>query len=165
MTVRPAAWRDGAAIAGIQARAWRATYRGIVADEVLDGIDEAVTAGRWSSAAEAPPPGEAIFVAERDGRIAGFVAVGPGADDGGAGEVDALYVEPDLQRSGIGRALLEAGVGWLGAAGREEPVLWVLEANEGARRFYERLGWSNDAATKLWRGAVVVRYRRRHADD
>ena len=42
-----------------------------------------------------------VFVAERDGDVAGFAAVVP-RSDGGA-ELDALFVEPHLWNRGIGR--------------------------------------------------------------
>src|SRR3954463_15766051 len=46
-----------------------------------------------------------VFVAERDGIVAGFAAVVP-RPDGGA-ELDALFVEPHLWRHGIGRRLVD----------------------------------------------------------
>jgi len=46
-----------------------------------------------------------VFVAERDGAIAGFAAV-VARPDGGA-ELDALFVEPHLWKHGIGRRLVE----------------------------------------------------------
>ena len=46
-----------------------------------------------------------LFVAERDGSVAGFAAVVP-RPDGGA-ELDALFVEPHLWKQGIGRRLVE----------------------------------------------------------
>jgi GNAT superfamily N-acetyltransferase len=46
-----------------------------------------------------------VFVAERDGIVAGFAAVVP-RPDGGA-ELDALFVEPHLWKQGIGRRLVE----------------------------------------------------------
>src|SRR5207248_10488336 len=42
-----------------------------------------------------------VLVAELDGRIAGFAAVV-------GGELDGLFVEPELWRRGIGAALVEA---------------------------------------------------------
>ena len=45
-----------------------------------------------------------VFVAERDGTLAGFAAVVP-RPDGGA-ELDALFVEPRLWKRGIGRRLV-----------------------------------------------------------
>jgi GNAT superfamily N-acetyltransferase len=46
-----------------------------------------------------------VFVAERDGVVAGFAAVLP-RRDGGA-ELDALFVEPHLWKQGVGRRLVE----------------------------------------------------------
>lgn len=46
-----------------------------------------------------------VFVAERDGVVAGFAAVLP-RPDGGA-ELDALFVEPQLWKQGIGRRLVD----------------------------------------------------------
>lgn len=46
-----------------------------------------------------------VFVLEQDGTIAGFAAILP-RDDGGT-ELDALFVEPSLQRSGLGRKLID----------------------------------------------------------
>jgi len=46
-----------------------------------------------------------VFVAERDGVVAGFAAVVPRPD--GRAELDALFVEPHLWKHGIGRRLVD----------------------------------------------------------
>jgi GNAT superfamily N-acetyltransferase len=46
-----------------------------------------------------------VFVLEQDGAIVGFSAILP-RDDGDT-ELDALFVEPGIQRRGVGRKLLE----------------------------------------------------------
>jgi GNAT superfamily N-acetyltransferase len=72
-----------------------------------------------------------IFVAEEDGRVLGF----SGIKDG---ELTHLYVDPPAQNQGIGLKLLEH-------AKAESPAglfLWAFQKNEGARRFYERHGFS-----------------------
>jgi RimJ/RimL family protein N-acetyltransferase len=49
------------------------------------------------------------------------------------------------------------------AAGYRDIVLWVLEENARARRFYERAGYSADGATNVLDrlgGVLEVRYRR-----
>ncbi|HKR82663.1 MAG TPA: GNAT family N-acetyltransferase [Terriglobales bacterium] len=46
-----------------------------------------------------------VFVAECEGKIVGFAAVEPRED--GDGELDAMFVEPRMQRRGIGRTLVE----------------------------------------------------------
>jgi GNAT superfamily N-acetyltransferase len=49
--------------------------------------------------------GGRVFVSEWRGAIVGFAAVEPRAD--GDSELDAMFVEPRMQRRGIGRALVE----------------------------------------------------------
>ncbi len=49
--------------------------------------------------------GGGVFVLEQDGTIAGFAAI-LSRDDGDT-ELDALFVEPSLQRSGLGRKLID----------------------------------------------------------
>lgn len=46
-----------------------------------------------------------VFVLERNGVAVGFAAIVP-REDGGT-ELDGLFVEPDIWRSGIGRSLVE----------------------------------------------------------
>ena len=46
-----------------------------------------------------------VFVSECAGEIVGFAAIEPRAD--GDSELDAMFVEPSMQRRGIGRALVE----------------------------------------------------------
>jgi ribosomal protein S18 acetylase RimI-like enzyme len=50
--------------------------------------------------------------------------------------------------SGLGRLLLRAAEQALSDAGHGEAVLWVVAANQRARRFYERAGWYADGAEK-----------------
>src|SRR5262245_13672231 len=78
-----------------------------------------------------------VFVAERDGVVAGFAAVVPRPDDGA--ELDALFVEPHLWKRGIGRRLVDhvAEVARLRAAG----FLHVI-GNPHAEGFYLSCGFS-----------------------
>ena len=70
-----------------------------------------------------------VWVVE-EGGIAGFAGLTPGW-------LDHLYVDPALQRRGIGGALL----GHAKALQPDRLQLWVFQKNEGARRFYERYGF------------------------
>ena len=70
------------------------------------------------------------WVAVADGAVVGYAAV--------EGEVlEALYVVPAHVGQGIGAALLDEVVQQVAGPLR----LYVFEANEGARRFYERHGF------------------------
>lgn len=88
------------------------------------------------------------LVAEVDGEIVGFVSVGAARDEDADGELYAIYVQPDRWGSGVGRSLIEAGEKRLRELGYREVLLWVLEDNPRARRFYEAAGWSTDGTTR-----------------
>ncbi len=79
------------------------------------------------------------------------------------GEVYALYVAPDWWSTGTGRSLMARATAALADAGYERGVLWVLEANARARRFYEKAGWAADGASNALDGlggVIEVRYAR-----
>ena len=81
-----------------------------------------------------------VLVAELDGGIAGFAAVV-------GGELDGLFVDPELWGHGIGRALTHAAVH---DARRRGFTLWVIVAPR-PRGFYERCGFSveGEATTRF----------------
>ncbi|OHX18115.1 GNAT family N-acetyltransferase [Chromobacterium sphagni] len=80
-------------------------------------------------------PAGNVWLAERDGAIAGFVAC---SMQDGALWLDQLYIRPGLQGRGIGRALLDHVLRQGAAVCR----LHVFQANPGARRFYEAHGFT-----------------------
>jgi ribosomal protein S18 acetylase RimI-like enzyme len=107
--------------------------------------------------------GERLLVAEDDGAVVAFAAIGPSRDEAGVGEVYAIYADPEAWGRGIGRRLFDAAAAELREAGFAEATLWVLATNERARRFYERAGWQTDGAEKLDErlpAVAQVRYRR-----
>ena len=88
-----------------------------------------------------------VLVATESEMIVGLV-MGT-VDNGGEGEVDALYVAPDHQGRGVGRRLLAASFERLRAAGAENARVVVLAANAPARQFYEHLGGSEAGSVEL----------------
>jgi len=169
VVVRDAVESDADRLGQIKVTGWRAAYRGLVSDAALDRMDvDEVAAGFGRAIAETvrgERPGEAVLVAAEAGLVVGYAVLGPYRWDEipGAGEVYALYVDPDLWGGGAGRALLQAAEGRLRALGHAQAALWVLAANQVGRGFYEAVGWSADGAQAARcevDDALEVRYRR-----
>jgi GNAT superfamily N-acetyltransferase len=77
-----------------------------------------------------------VFVLVQDGAIVGFSAILRRAD--GDTELDALFVEPDIQRRGIGRRLIEHCAEVARATGSR--ALHVI-GNAHAKEFYLSCGF------------------------
>jgi GNAT superfamily N-acetyltransferase len=75
------------------------------------------------------------WVVEANGEVVGF-SVGNATN----GNLWALFVHPEHERRGYGRALHDAAVSWLTSRGIER--LWLTTApRTRAQRFYETAGW------------------------
>ena len=117
-TIRPATRDDRAVLARIMRAALDGL--GFVPASHTTGEDQAFLAGLFLSAE--------VWVAVTD-RPIGFVAV--------TGDVvPALYVVPDYQRQGVGKALIGSA-----GQGRSGLQLHCFQANSGARAFYAALGF------------------------
>jgi GNAT superfamily N-acetyltransferase len=161
--VRPAGPSDAEAIAGVQARSWRAAYLGMLPNEVLLGFGHAQGATFWRRILDRAEGDDSVLVAELGEDVVGFVSCGPIRDriPGYSAEFYALYVLPEAQGCGIGTSLI-AHAGrrlvrrrWVSAA------VWVLEDNHFGRRFYERLGGISlgIAKTLAYRGTTYPSIR------
>lgn len=163
--VRRAVAADAPEVARVHVRSWQWAYRGLLAQDYLDGLDPQGWAARYTfgRVGFALPVTQ---VAVDGAAVCGLVTTGLCRDPdlSNFGEVMAIYVEPAYLRRGVGRALMNAarcrlrrvGVGWA--------ALWVLDGNVGARRFYERDGWDCDGArrTSTYGGVEVTEVRYRH---
>lgn len=83
-----------------------------------------------------------ILVAESNGEIVGWTA-----RDGEADYVSDLWVDPDHQGRGAGRALLEHVLSLMRREGIERARIATHARNVGAIRLYERCGF-----VLVWRG-------------
>lgn len=163
--IRDARPEDALAVEQVRVDGWRAAYRGLVADDVLDALEvteERVT--ELTAAIAQPEPLAVLLVAEHYGRVVAMarllVCRDHDLDPDTTAELRALYVSPGLWSTGQGGPLLDAGY-----ARMPHPlqVLWTLEGNSRARAFYERRGFVADGATRvrdLGGPAREVRYRR-----
>ncbi|WP_207939080.1 mycothiol synthase [Actinomadura darangshiensis] len=89
-----------------------------------------------------------FFLAERDGRLAGFHWTK--THPGGIGEVYVVGVDPDAQGLGLGRTLTLAGLHHLRDTGLDQIMLYVDESNTAAVRLYESLGFTRYAVDVMY---------------
>lgn len=153
--LREARRGDELAVAEVHVRSWQEAYRGLMPDEYLDALDPHDRAGRYTFGSADPDAPTTVLAVEGgedgEGPILGFTTFCPSrdADVPGVGEIVSLYVDPDRHRGGVGRLLMAEARRRLREAGYTDALLWVLDGNGRAARFYEREGWTPDGSTRV----------------
>jgi len=182
ITIRPATAADAAAIATVRADSWRAAYGSLIPAAALaeatgpasvraytEMLTRRSCAGIVVADPQQPGPsghqviGFASFGPERD--AAGQLGPPPEARPSGsaAGELYAIYVHPAYWGGQAGWQLMTGIVSRATAQRYVSRSLWVLEANDRARRFYERGGFAVTGESQVMDdlgGITEVRYWR-----
>ncbi|WP_405113642.1 GNAT family N-acetyltransferase [Micromonospora sp. NBC_01405] len=142
ITLRHATADDLRPVGALHQRSRVAAYSSFLPAEALaDPTPEAMGA-YWAERWTWERDEHLMTVAERDGRLVGFSYLGPDdQDDPATGLLNAIHLDPAEQGRGTGRALMADALATMRDRGRRRAVLWVLESNAHARRFYERGGW------------------------
>lgn len=159
--IRKATIDDAPGIAHVHVATWRSAYKGLMPDEVLDGLSVEQRTERWRGTIPYEPV--ITFVAERDGRIVGFASGGQARhdDSGAVSELYTIYVLAEVAGQGIGTQLLTATEEWLHDRGFTSAVLWVLASNTPSRKFYAARGWNDDGiiTTEISQGTEIQEAR------
>ena len=79
------------------------------------------------------------------------------------GELSHLYLDPEKTARGLGRKLFAFAKSHLRNLNQKGTLLWTLEQNERARKFYEKQGMTTDGARRgnpeaLGEGICEARY-------
>jgi aminoglycoside 6'-N-acetyltransferase I len=100
---------------------------------------------------------EEVFVAERpDGGLCGFLEASlrsqaDGCDTTPVGYIEGWYVDPDVRRQGIGRALVEAAEAWARSKGCRQMASDAELWNEVSHRAHGALGYEETARLVLFK--------------
>ncbi len=165
MKMRWANAEDASALARVHLESWRSAYRGIVPESAIEAYTLEKREDRFRKGLAERP--EQTAVIEVEGEVVGFVTFGACRDDDvepeRTGEIWGIYLAPDHWHKGYGTQATAWTLAKFTERGCREVVLWVLEANDLARRFYEARGFAPDGATKeltIGTALTAVRYRK-----
>jgi GNAT superfamily N-acetyltransferase len=136
--VRKATPRDADGIGAVYTQSWRSSYRDILPRAYLAGLDPAQRAASYR---ENLSNGEGLHLVAYDTTyfdIVGFCDAGRSRRGvRWEREIYTLYLLDHAKRHGLGRQLFDSARAYFGG---RSLIIWVLEANEDARWFYEALG-------------------------
>ena len=154
--VRRARVEDAVEMARVVVLSWRETYRGVMADSVLDDPElPAVRERFWTTAlSDERYRANRVAVAERDGVMIGVAMAGPTQSPGSPWGTNlyVLYVVAAAHGTGAGAALLDAVVG-----PKDSAALWVADPNPRAQAFYRKHGFVADGTVQVEDGVRELR--------
>jgi ribosomal protein S18 acetylase RimI-like enzyme len=143
---------DLAAVAALHALSRQATYQGIIPAWSLRATTAEGLHRTWRERVAQEYGTHRLFLAEIGGELRGFSYVGPGDDvervPPDTGVLYAIHVHPAAKGLGIGSALMDLCLRTFAEWRYARAILWVLEGNDPARRFYERKGWRHDGTVR-----------------
>jgi L-amino acid N-acyltransferase YncA len=156
--IRPATVRDAEQIAHVHVTSWREAYAGVVPSDYLEHIDEAERTARWQEILSDLDRGTSVWVAEEEQDVLGFASLGPSRDE----DADRATLEIYSIYRGVARELMRTVLSAVPDAA--VVTLWVLDANDRARHFYRRNGFTADGVERMeeigGQPFREVRYRR-----
>jgi steroid delta-isomerase-like uncharacterized protein len=165
--IRRAGEGDVEAVARLHAESWRSAYRGFLSDAYLDGPVLSDRLALWREKLTSHDTDSLLVLlasrASQEAEPIGFACAILDEDETWGALLDNLHVLPAWKGKGLGRRLMEEAVLWVASQRPSSPLhLWVLEENEEARSFYDRLS-GRPVDRKLWsapdgRGLPLIRY-------
>lgn len=124
-------------ISNIYESSWKFAYKDIIPQDYLDCIPK----GRWANSITKEGMNNLVLI--ENGIIIGTASFCKSRWEqyNDYGEIVSLYFLPDYVGKGYGSTLLKKSVEELKFLGYNKLLLWVLEDNLRARRFYEKNGF------------------------
>ena len=162
ITLRPGKLADSDAVAALHNRVWQHAFATLAPTEALQQLDLASRQAKWHRLLATPVADQLVLLAEADGQLVGMAATGASDDPafGRRAEIHSVYVDLSHQRLGIGERLLRGLALHLRARGYDAAALDVVEGNDVAARFYQRLGAREIARTidvgPIWKSANII---------
>lgn len=139
--IRKAEKKDASRLAEILVFAKRTAYRPIFNNDIVsfNEINVLDTALAYRDNSENL---RGVYVYD-DGIVKGMMSIKKAVDvDTKRWELKELYVDPFFQKNGIGRELITFFISAAKSQGAASAILWVLEKNTAAIRFYESFGFN-----------------------
>ena len=146
--IRTAKYEDIEKIVDINIKDWKKVYKGIIDDNILNNLNKHE---KIEKCRKNYNEGN-VIVAEKNGTILGYCKYDDNVvyENNIDSEIIALYVDCDNFGNGIGKELLEYVKKELKSKNKTKMIIWCLEENKNARKFYEKMGGSILADEKYY---------------
>lgn len=156
MFIRQATPDDAFGMAKVHVQGWRESYKDIVARTYLDSLSVPDRTASWGRFLAMDNSILHLVACTEKGGIIGFCGAGPIRKESAvrhkaAGEVYAIYLLDAYKNQGLGTLLWDTAVDYLHTHHLTPYIVWALEKNMPARRFYEK----KDAVQVAQKGCII----------
>lgn len=137
--IRKVRYEDIEQIVDINIQDWKKVYKGIIDDSSLENLDKKEKIEKWKKSYNKGN----LIVFEKDEKVLGYCRYDDNISNKNNeidSEIIALYVKYDNLGQGIGKKLVEYVKEDLKNKNRKKMIIWCLQENINARKFYEKIG-------------------------
>lgn len=137
--IRKVKCEDIEQIVDINIKDWKKVYKGIIDDTILNNLNRNEKIEKWRQHYNIGN----VIVADNSGDILGYCRYDDNVDYKNTGidsEIIAIYVDYEKLGNGVGKKLIEYVKNDLKNKNKNKMVIWCLEENQNARKFYEKMG-------------------------
>ena len=149
---------DSIAASRIYALSWKSGYKGILSDELLDGIPLDFWVRAFNSNYETHRFQIAVMNVDDEDIGAGGYGLSRDYDDPKIGEVTSIYFLESVWGKGYSKTLMDFMLDELRRKGCDIVHLWAVKDNIRAQRFYEKYGFIKTGKEKTitFKGESVI---------
>lgn len=151
LEIRKAQLEEAREIVEVHVQTWKSSYRGLIADAILD--ERSASAERILKMSNAIAKGLVWVAAEHD-KIVGFAGLDE-KSEANLSEIAVFYVLPACQGHGIGSLLLKNIIDELKKQNCKKLVIWTMQ-NAPSIKFYHKNGGNLTGKIKPWKYDVNV---------
>jgi RimJ/RimL family protein N-acetyltransferase len=138
--IAPLTDRHYTQVAALHLLGWQQAYAPIYGSEALQHLSLPAFEQLWQERLQLS--GRYYLGLWQAGELLGFAGYGPLAQGKAVGEIFHFYFHPHSWGRGVASPFMQQLLATMQEEGYQQLVLWVLEANERARRFYTKWGFA-----------------------
>ena len=138
MIIRFANPEDLEKIADLYVRNHKATYRGLLSEQYLDGLTTDYALGKWNRQLHSEKT--EIWAAYEGESFLGFASGMPDPEIEQTWYLDSLQVEKDSRGKGVGTALIHTVARYAAELGFRKMSVCIVRGNDVAGNLYQKLG-------------------------
>jgi ribosomal protein S18 acetylase RimI-like enzyme len=162
ITIAPASTEDAARVAALHVASKKEGYAAFMRDDYIQSLKPEEFTKNWT---EWLADSTKVLIAADGENDAGFIAFGPirtrlkedrGIMPSWPGEIYALYVHPDYWGQGVANALMREASVPMRKNYWDKALLWVIDQNKRAVKFYEKMGGQRAGKQKVTVGDQEV---------